>query len=300
MSDDELKSCRLCGESGLELVYSGMMRHSGCRERKDTGHKVYACKQCGVEQISPFPMEPSANYEDGTYWKENKGAGDILESIHVKALAEGLQWLNKIGTTSFAGKVVVDFGCGTGAFLDLIGSVAAQTVAIEADPNLAEHVASKGHTVFTSLQEAIESGIAADVVCSFDVLEHLANPIVALRELGQVLRDGGLILIGVPNQADCIKALVPDYLGHFYHVEHLWYFSEQSLQFALKQAGYDYDTATFLHKYNFMNLIEWARTGQAPGLPESKVVDADLDSRLNGWLEDRGVASHILVAANRR
>ena len=291
-------SCRLCGSKTVEVTYDGHMRHSGISTEYSDKHRILRCGSCLVEFIDPFQEEGSEVYQDGSYW-DRKGAGSVtdIERLHKKALAENLLWLDKIGASKLAGKRLLDFGCGSGAFLDLVKGLGMATVGIERDPGLAAFAEERGHQVFGSLDEVYAAGVQVDAVVSFDVFEHLREPLAVMESIKKVLVNEGYLYVGVPNQLDMIKSLVPAYLPHFYHVEHLWYFDEHSLSQLLEQAEYQVSTLHYLHKYNFMNIIEWARTGKAPGNPHCDAVDSDLDERLRGWLEDRGVASHLLLEA---
>lgn len=295
-----MERCRLCGApDSLVERYKGPMRHSGIGTEYSDAYSILRCRSCFVEFIDPFPEEEGDVYRDGTYWSR-KGAGATadIDSLHAKALAENMLWLKRIGAAKLAGKRVLDFGCGSGAFLDLIRGFAEVTVGIERDEGLAAFARARGHQIFGSLDEASATGIKADTVVSFDVLEHLSEPLATLQSINRVLARENRLYVGVPNQLDKLKELVPAYLPHFYHVEHLWYFDAQSLRYLFGGAGYHIDKIRYLHKYNFMNLIEWARTGKAPGNPRSMAVDDDLDKRVRGWLEDRGGASHLLLEAS--
>lgn len=291
--------CKLCGAQSVEVVYDGPMRHSGSGTEHSEAYRVLRCEACCVEFINPFPEEGSEAYRNGTYWSR-KGALTLedIERLHEKALTENMLWLEKIGVTKLAGQCVLDFGCGSGAFLDLIQGVADMTVGIELDPSLAAFARERGHQVFGSLEEAHAAGVKVDSVVSFDVFEHLSEPRAELDSIKTLLTEHGRLHVGVPNQQDKLKEWVSAYLPHFYHVEHIWYFDAHSLRVLFGQAGCHVRTFHYLHKYNFMNCIEWARTGKAPGNPHSPVVDDDLDNRLRGWLEDRGVASHLLIEAS--
>lgn len=291
-------SCRLCGSQSIEITYDGPMRHSGVGTERTEVHRILRCGSCFVEFIDPLPEEGNDVYRNGAYWsrKGARSAGGI-ERLHAKALVENMLWLEMIGTAKLAGQRVLDFGCGSGAFLDLIKGVAGTTVGIERDPDLAAYAKVRGHKVYGSLEEAQANGVQVDAVVSFDVFEHLCEPRAVLESIKTLLTEQGRLHVGVPNQRDKIKELVPTYLPHFYHVEHLWYFDAHSFRHLFEQGGCHVASLRYLHKYNFMNLIEWARTGKAPGNPHSAAVDDDLDARMRGWLEDRGVASHLLLEA---
>lgn len=289
-------TCKLCGSHSTSVAYDGLMRHSGVGAERTDAYRIFSCASCFVEYIDPFPAEGADVYHNGTYWNR-KGVHtvDDVERLHKKALAENQLWLEKIGSVNLVGRSVLDFGCGSGAFLDLIKGFAGETIGVERDTGLAQSAKARGHRVFGSLDEAYGAGVRADTVVSFDVLEHLTEPLAILQSMKDVLGTQNRLYFGVPNQHDKLKEWVAAYLPHFYHVEHLWYFDSRSLRIVFEKAGFLVNNIRYLHKYNFMNLVEWARTGQAPGNPYSAAVDDDLDMRVCGWLEDRGVASHLLL-----
>lgn len=294
------KKCKLCGASSVKVAYTGPMRHSGIGAEKHEGYEVFSCASCFVEYIAPFPEEVWGDiYQSGTYWNR-KGVGSVadIKRLHKKALAENSLWLAKIGSQNLAGRCVLDFGCGSGAFLDLIKGLARETIGVELDAGLAQFAKERGHRVFGSVNEAYAAGIQADTVISFDVLEHLSEPVAALESVKNLLGPENRLYFGVPNQHDKLKDLVPAYLPHFYHIEHLWYFESRSLRSVFEKAGFLFNSIRYLHKYNFMNIVEWARTGHAPGNPQSAIVDEALDMRVCSWLEDRGVSSHLLIEAS--
>jgi SAM-dependent methyltransferase len=54
---------------------------------------------------------------------------------------------------------------------------------------------------------------SVDVVCLLDVLEHLADPVAALREVGRVLRPAGRLVINVPAH-EWLWSESDEFLGH--------------------------------------------------------------------------------------
>ena len=291
--------CKLCGLPTIKESYVGPMRHSGVGKERTNFYKILQCSACSVEYISPFPDEKGSDvYAAGEYW-QRKGISSTkdLKKIHRKALAESFLWLEKIKVYNLIDKVVLDFGCGSGAFLDLVKGLAKSTIGIEKDKELAEFARLRGHQVFESIQEAISSGVKVDAVVSTDAFEHLIDPHSVLVSLRKLFASNAKVFIGVPNQSDKLKDLVSAYLPHFYHVEHLWYFNSKSFEHLFVQAGFQVSCIEYLHKYNFMNIVAWANTSKAPGNPQSSFVDDDLDLRIKSWLEDRGCSSHLLLKA---
>lgn len=291
------EKCNLCGSSDLSIAYHGQMRHSGINSQTTNESSIIHCNSCHVEFIYPFPTSrDSDKYENGEYWSRKGGrtVSDI-QKINKKALLENLMWIDKIGIQNLVDCTIVDFGCGTGAFLDLVKGVAKATIGIEKDSEMASFARSHGHQVFSTINDACQTGVLADVIVSFDTFEHLECPLLVIDELNKILPPINKLFIGVPNQTDKLKELVPEYLSHFYHVEHLWYFTAASLGYAFQSQGFSVFSAKYLHKYNFMNLIEWVRHGIAPGNPSSALVDNDLDLKFKSWLEERGSSSHFLL-----
>lgn len=76
-----------------------------------------------------------------------------------------------------------------------------------------------------------------DVVIAWQVLEHLPNPVQALERFRDATKDGGLLVISVPNVLS-VKGLVTKFTPHAFHV---WAYRRL---FGMKDAGAD-DRAPF-------------------------------------------------------
>lgn len=102
-------------------------------------------------------------------------------------------------------QVVLDAGCGEGYGADLLAQKALQVIAIDYDqkairrarrryqqPNLIFQVRALSH-----LRKYAPCSF--DVVCCFQVIEHLKEPLDFLRDVFSLLKNGGQFLISTPN-----------------------------------------------------------------------------------------------------
>lgn len=288
------KNCRLCGSSKVSLIYDGPIRAGGADSGTVDGYRVLGCADCGVEFLDPFPTDTEAYYQGEQYWVDHHGPVNVAK-LQAKHGPEQKRWFAEVGEQTLRGKRLGDFGCGVGIFLDMAKGVAAETVGVDLAEHFKAHLETSGHRFAHGAQELKPSSL--DVVVSFDTLEHVPETKNFLKDIYGVLDKGGQAFIGVPNQRDFLKKLVPEYLPFFYHLSHLYYFNEEALRRALTEAGFRDIQASFVHKYDLMNMVVWAQDRKGIGTKGSDLFDAATEDDFRGNLERQGIASHVLIRA---
>ena len=139
-------------------------------------------------------MSATADYDEG-YYQGNDQSGDRIALRFYARVAARL---------APNGASALDFGCGTGHFSRRLAR-RFRSIAYDPSRYARECTArvSPRSRVVADLEE-IPAG-SVDLACSLHVLEHVPEPITALRSLARAVRPGGRLLYVVPN---------PQGLGH--------------------------------------------------------------------------------------
>ena len=97
---------------------------------------------------------------------------------------------------------VLDIGCGRGDFLDLARKAGLESSGIELNRDAAEAAQSKGHQIFSRLLHELDPGVTSggfDLITLFQVLEHVPQPPLLIRQAARFLNPGGHISVAVPS-----------------------------------------------------------------------------------------------------
>jgi SAM-dependent methyltransferase len=225
----ELESCVLCGESRSEKVVdtSDFILASG---RGSTS--FFRCMRCGLVYQNP---RPDRSELAGLYPSEYRdffggGTGRGTSRREVGYLKRYVQSGN-----------LLDIGSGRGEFLGAVkASGEWDLLGIEPDPAAA--AVARDHYKLEIIQSSLEDALfeegSFDAVTMWDSLEHLSDPLAALRQVYRLLKSGGWLLVRVPNVAGWEAAVFGRCWAGWDAPRHLSAFSPTSLQFALKTAGF--------------------------------------------------------------
>ena len=161
---------------------------------------------------------------------------------------------------------ILDAGCGDG--INLLGlnqaaGLPSGSALYGVDYNpirlaRAHGVAPRARLQQASLYSLPFGGGRFDVVLCNHVIEHVPEPGNALRELFRVLRPGGLLIVGVPNEG-CLMARVRNRfiqprIGR--ETDHVNFFTAQSLARLIAGAGFKVgaiERETFFFPHSYLN-----------------------------------------------
>lgn len=151
--------------------------------------EIRKCTRTGYRYYFPFSIFGDAGfYED---LQKNR------EGYYPTDKWEHLQAIKQIK----AGQSVLEVGCATGYFLDMIRKKKAVGVGLEMNKKAITEARQQGFDIFEEYlrEHSVSHEGKYDVVCSFQVLEHIADVKDYFESAKRCLKPGGKIIVAVPN-----------------------------------------------------------------------------------------------------
>lgn len=104
--------------------------------------------------------------------------------------------------TSFNGKSVMDYGCGSGIFLQSISNEIKFGIGVDLDIEIAKKIIDSDNLSLFQIkkEEDITKFSDIDIVTSFDVLEHVIELENLVKIFKKIISPGGILLISGPTE----------------------------------------------------------------------------------------------------
>ena len=121
----------------------------------------------------------------------------------------------------------LDFGAGTGDFLSTAKKRGFEVYGVEPNQKARDRAKQKGIELSESLSNL--KGSKYGVITLWHVLEHLPNLDEQLKELKELLDEGGLLVVAVPNYKSFDAKHYKSHWSAYDVPRHLWHFSRTSI-----------------------------------------------------------------------
>lgn len=165
--------------------------------------------------------------------------GDAIPPPTIRALAR--LRLRRLGLKfpRFCGQGrLLDIGCWTGGYLERMTEVGWKVAGIELHREAAAMAREVAGEIFVGeLMSAPFPDESFDVVTAFHILEHLDDPLAALRRIVSWVAPGGRAIIEVPNFGGLGRRV---FGSHWYGLDlpfHISHFTPETLTGAIRGAG---------------------------------------------------------------
>ncbi len=235
-----LKKCVVCESSNIRFRF--IKRQDGKE------YSIWKCKKCGSGFLNPRPPQI---FLEAIYSRSGHGLvkpvslQEILSAeksypnstIDAKRLVQGAyQLLKKRDPLN-----LVDIGSGYGFYSAMALSLGYSVVAV--NPSVWENNVYEQMNGFRPIQLMFENVDFGDkkfeTVIMSQVLEHIQQPKMMLEKVRELLSEGGIIAIAVPN-INSFRTKIIGYRDNscYWVPEHLNFFSYKGLRYLLEDVGF--------------------------------------------------------------
>jgi 2-polyprenyl-3-methyl-5-hydroxy-6-metoxy-1,4-benzoquinol methylase len=235
--------CPGCGDDGATpLMVARDLQHGLPGE-----FPVVSCRGCGLVFLSPQPSaEVIARHYPARYYETYASA---VERLLAKGRAQEDGYFQRLSRLagirslmSQSERTVLDVGCGCGLFLFNMARTGWRTVGLEPSA-----VAVTFATERLGLDRVLRGDLTSldfperefDLITMWHVLEHIHDPVGALRRIRPWLRPEARLALCVPNIASLQARLFGRFWFHLDAPRHLVHFSPATLEALLARAGFE-------------------------------------------------------------
>ena len=244
---------------------------------------ILECPACGMVSSRPTlaAAEILERYEDvvdESYLGEEEGRRELFEWV-----------LRVMGGYRVRGDRLLEVGSNVGLFLDTAAKAGWRARGIEPS----RWAVDAGRSRFgveleqKALEDLYEPPGSADAIVLLDVLEHLVDPLDALRRLRTLLDDEGLLTLSTINLAG-LHARLRGERWPWLIRPHLHYFTPATVEALLRSAGYRMvEWALVPRSFHLSYVANRMKSSLGRGGEASARLTSLVDFRLPvGWLGD--------------
>ncbi len=204
--------------------------------------ELQECAGCGFVFTSPRPQNSDlgAFYESDEYISHSNTKKGLIsrlyQSVRNRTLKQKLQIIN----SRQAHGSLLDIGCGTGEFLNVVQQNGWKVRGIEPGDK-ARQAAEENYKLDVRPEEALKqiATESMDVITMWHVLEHVPDLKGRLEELNSILKKDGLLIVAVPNRNSHDAAHYGKFWAAYDVPRHLWHFRPQDIRTLFGNHGFE-------------------------------------------------------------
>ncbi len=223
-------SCPGCGQTTIEKALT--------TEDYSVSNKIFEiwkCTNCTLRftQNIPDADEIGIYYQSENYISHTDTAEGFINQLYHKVRKRTLTKKRKLVQAQTRKKTgnILDVGCGTGAFLNIMRQAGWQITGLEPDEK-ARRKALELYNLNLDSSEKLFSlpHKSFDAITMWHVLEHVHDLHGYIKRLRELLRPGGKLFIAVPNYTSYDEKVYEKYWAAYDVPRHLYHFSPASMK----------------------------------------------------------------------
>jgi 2-polyprenyl-3-methyl-5-hydroxy-6-metoxy-1,4-benzoquinol methylase len=232
---EKLNECPVCSASNLKN-HKVVKDYSVSKE----SFNIVLCENCKFQFTNPRPDQDQIGkyYQSEDYIshsdKANSPVNYIYKIARKYALSSKRRLINSVAKDK-KGRLL-DYGCGTGYFLDTMKSNGWKTYGLEPNDK-ARAVANSKAKVKSSIDELNLKNKKFDIITLWHVLEHIHDLNDTIKVLKTILKEKGKIIIAVPNIESYDSHIFEEQWAAYDVPRHLYHFSQETMNTLMLKHG---------------------------------------------------------------
>lgn len=260
-----MKNCFICNSLSKVIADEMYDNRYGYPEK----FSFYECSLCKHKFIDNNFTDSDLESLYSKYYPRNEFSIDNYEIM--KSSNKFKEWFNgdKRAFSYIPSDVkILDIGCGFGESIGYHKSRGCDAYGVEADSNIQKVIDAFGFNIKVGLFDYRDyEKNFFDYVTMDQVLEHTRNPLKIMKDISNILKDNGKLIITVPNPNGWGAKFFGKKWINWHIPYHLQHFSKQSIQILAKKSNFkicEIKTTTlsnWLH-YQWMSLVCYPKIGE--------------------------------------
>ena len=225
-------ACALCGGAETRILYS------------KSGYAIGQCVECGLVYANPRAPRDTilGRYSRDYFWNEYlPSLGVTGREFDLARFDLRYRAMLELLAARVPGRRLIEAGCGAGFFLKAAERAGWQPLGIELSDEASGFAAGQlGLDIRRQpVEDAAIEPASFDAAAMFDVIEHLFDPRAVLQALARALTPDGTLVVSTPNFDALSRHLLGPDWAVLSPLEHVYYFTEDSLRRLLEATGFD-------------------------------------------------------------
>lgn len=223
----EYVSCNLCGSDDTRFLYAA----NSPRRNQIAKFNLVKCRKCGLVYANPRPT--SKNIQ--AYYPKNYEYHEVRKINFLEKI-----YYNHFRNLGIKKGKILDVGCGNGNYLRQLKKAGWDCYGTEIDASMVNYLTNNlDLQVFKGeLYDITFTDDFFDVVSFWGSLEHMSDPLRALRKAYTMLKPCGKIIIWVPNIESLEAKIFRKFWHHLELPTHYYQFSARVLKKFLERISF--------------------------------------------------------------
>lgn len=225
---ENLTACPIC-KNTVFLLFLTCKDYTASKEK----FNLVTCKACNFVFTNPRPKQSEIGryYQVENYISHTGTQSGLVNKLYHFARKFTLKQKLKLVNSLAQKGLLLDIGCGTGNFLQVVKNDGWKIIGVEPDPSARKlAIETCGENIHEESFLSKVENQKFDIITMWHVLEHVHELDQRMGQLKNLLKPGGRIIVAVPNCASKDAAHYKAFWGAYDVPRHLYHFKPSDIK----------------------------------------------------------------------